>query len=455
MHGTISFSSRINEGSSFWIELDLEQQGVLSEENVALSELHNFRVLVINPDKDHGHIIENHLITWGMNFDNARTAGEAVELVSAGTGDNTHYHVIMVFKKYLDADPLQLLHQMTLRSIHTDRKFILIDDGNSTASQGTRALEDRYDYILDSNISRLTLFRALHALVASHYYYDDDQPIIGEKPAEYQTSITGLKILVGEDNPVSQKVVTNILEHGQHTVTIVANGEQVLNVLEKNTFDLLILDMHMPVINGIDVVKILRYTFPDKRHMPVMMLTANATKEAIQDCKDAGFDAYLTKPVEPQKLLDTVARLVTGRPRTDKNTIDPPLKVVSVNIPQKAPILDMETLSAISRVAKNQDFMNKLVEGFVANAQNLIKQILAATASNKHEEISDLAHSLHGSSRSIGANRLAIIAEKLSRLAKTENHFSAKTHINELTLIFTQTKAALSDYLKDKDSAAL
>ena len=69
--------------------------------------------------------------------------------------------------------------------------------------------------------------------------------------------------------------------------------------------------------------------------------------------------------------------------------------------------------------------------------------------------ISDLAHSLHGSSRSIGASRLAIIADKLSRVTKTENRFMAQTHINELTLAFTQTKSTLYDYLQGKNTVAL
>jgi two-component system sensor histidine kinase RpfC len=186
-----------------------------------------------------------------------------------------------------------------------------------------------------------------------------------------------------------------------------------------------------------------------------MMLTANATKEAIQDCEDAGFDAYLTKPVEPQKLLDTIARLVANKSRNNIDADELPLKVVSVNNPQKTPLLDIETLSAISSVAKSQDFMVKLVDGYVANAQNLIEQISAAIAHKKHGNISDLAHSLHGSSRSIGANRLAIIAEKLSRLTKTENRFMAHTHINELTLTFTQTKSALYEFLQGKNTASL
>ena len=456
MHGTIGFSSGLNEGSTFWFELDLEQQGVLSEENTALLEINNLRVLVINPDNDYGRVITNHLVTWGIYFDNARTADEAVERISTSVNNNNLYHVVIVFLKYLDADPLQFLHQLTMRSLQTDRKFILIDDRINVSGQEARALEKGYIYILDSNPSRLTLFRILHAQFASHYYYDNNAHLaIAEEPAGYQTPVTGLKILVGEDNPTNQMVIRKILEHGQHFVTLAANGEQALDALERDNFDLLIIDMHMPVINGIDVVKIFRFTLPDKQQMPVMMLTANATKEAIQSCHDAGFDAYLTKPVEPQKLLDTVARVVANKSRNSLVKDSLPLKVVNTNNPQKAPLLDIETLSSISRMAKSRDFMINLVDGYVTNALHLIEQINAAMARKKYGEISDLAHSLHGSSHSIGATRLALIADKLSGLANTENRFMAHTHINELNLTFTQTRSSLSDFLNDKDSVVL
>jgi len=259
---------------------------------------------------------------------------------------------------------------------------------------------------------------------------------------------------VGEDNPVNQMVIRKILEHGQHTVTVVANGEQVLEALESDTYDLLILDMHMPVINGIEVVNIFRCTFPGQRHIPIMMLTANATKEAIQSCQDAGLDAYLTKPVIPQKLLDTVAGLVDDKACNHADTAGPPRQAAPVNSPQKAPLVDLEILDAISRAAKSRDFMTKLVDGYIGNAQNLIEQISSAVAHKKYKDIPDLAHSLHGSSCCIGASRLATLAEKLSGLIKTGNHFLLQIHINELPRVYAQTRTSLFDFLQSKNITA-
>ncbi|MGH8120054.1 MAG: Hpt domain-containing response regulator, partial [Gammaproteobacteria bacterium] len=295
----------------------------------------------------------------------------------------------------------------------------------------------------------------LHALAATCYHHDShNHPATAETQSVCRTPVRGRKILVGEDNAVNQMVIRKILEHGQHLVTMVANGEQVLEAMEHDSFDLLILDMHMPIINGIDVVKILRYTFPERRHLPVMMLTANATKEAIQSCRDAGLDAYLTKPVTPRKLLDTVTRLVDNRANNRPDTDGPACEVAAANTPQKTPLVNLETLNDISRVAESRDFMVKLVDDYVGNARHLIEQISTAVAAQQYRDIPDLAHSLHGSSCSIGATRLANMAEQLSDLIQADNQCMLQVHINELFRVHAQTRTTLADFLQGKNIIA-
>jgi len=454
MQGRIGFTSRLNEGSTFWFELDLEPQPVLSEEQVALVYLQDTRVLLINLRKEHSRVIENHLSDWGVKYDYACSAKEAVARIKRAERNRHPFNIIIMFRKFLDADPLQLLRQFKFRSSHEGRRYILVDDEHDVPGWRKHLLQNGYAYILRSNLSRATLFRALHALVATHYYYDSGTlPAVAETGDVYRTSVQGLKILVGEDNPVNQMVIRKILEHGQHTVTVVANGEQVLEALDSDTFDLLILDMHMPIINGIDVVNIFRVTFPEKQHMPVMMLTANATKEAIQSCQNAGLDAYLTKPVVPQKLLDTVARLVVNRACNQPGMDETLRNDGGTDNPHQAPLVDLVTLDDISRVAKNREFMVKLVDGYVGNAQVLIERISSAVAAGNYQDIPDLAHSLHGSSCSIGATRLAGIAEKMSGLIKAGNHFMVQVQSNELLRVYAQTRTSLFDFLENKNIA--
>ena len=97
-------------------------------------------------------------------------------------------------------------------------------------------------------------------------------------------------------------VISKILEHAGHTPNIVENGQLALDALENAIFDLIIMDMQMPVMGGIDAAKIYHYTTSPEDQKPIIILTANATKEAMKQCEDANINAYLTKPIEAKKL---------------------------------------------------------------------------------------------------------------------------------------------------------
>ena len=456
MGGKIGLKSKPDEGSTFWFELGFEQQPVLSEENDVLTILNGINILLVNPEPDYGRTIEQHLSTWQINFDYANSAKDVINKITNRVYNNKPYNIIIVFYKYLDSDPIQFIRRIKTQTNLRDRNFILVDDEKPDFEQQLPILHTGYASILNSNPSRITLFRALYSLVAGNYIYDNrsTQEIADNKP-DYQIPVQGLSILVGEDNPTNQKVICKILEYGNHVITLAENGEQVLDKLEDDDFDLVILDMHMPVMNGIEVTKLFRFTNPEKKHMPILMLTANATTEALRACEEAGLDAYLTKPVEPQKLLNTISSLMENRKYNRPARGKAPLKIVSLNDPENMPLLDMQSLTAISSMAKDHNFMRELIEGYINNSQNLIEQISSSITCSDYETTGELAHSLDGSSRSIGAKRLAIIADKLFRLVQTEHYLAAPSLLGVLDSAFEQTRNALLSFLDNQKSATL
>ena len=456
MGGQIGFESIPGEGSTFWFEIVLELQPVLSEEKVALNQINNIQILLVNSQREYSHIVENHLTTWKIGFDRAGTAEDAVNKIS-NTGNNDRiYNIVLVFKKYLDVDPLQFIHLIKKRIRSKEHKFVLIDDDELSAEEKSQLIKTGYVSIMDSTPDRNVFFHVLHALVAGNYNWGlSPQSGNINKTEDYPVSSRSLKILVGEDNLTNQKVIRKILEYGQHQVTIAENGEKTLDALEKTDFDLIILDMHMPIMNGIETAKIFRFMYPEKKHVPIMMLTANATTSALQACKDAGLDAYLTKPVEPKLLLSTVADLMHNRQNNKIPKDKIPLRVVSLNNPVNVPLLDIQTLNTISAMAKDQDFMPGLIKGYIDNAQIMIEQINSAVTHAEYEIIGGLAHTLDGSSRSIGAKRLSIIADKLRKQTQADRYNISTSQIDELRTVFEQTCDSLRSFLDNQNSAVL
>ena len=118
-----------------------------------------------------------------------------------------------------------------------------------------------------------------------------------------------LAILVAEDNPINTKVITSFLEEANHKVTHAENGKLALECLQKNTFDLVIMDMRMPEMDGLQATKKWRTQEGFHQHLPIIALTANATPEDKKACTSAGMDAFLTKPVDKQNLYSIIADL--------------------------------------------------------------------------------------------------------------------------------------------------
>jgi HPt (histidine-containing phosphotransfer) domain-containing protein len=128
--------------------------------------------------------------------------------------------------------------------------------------------------------------------------------------------------------------------------------------------------------------------------------------------------------------------------------------VVSVSNPDNTPLLDIQTLNTISDMAKDQTFMISLIEGYLTNAKNTIEQINSAVARSDYDSISSLAHTLDGSSRSIGAKRLSLVADQLYKHARSDRRKIGSSRIQELQTVFTETSESLCSFLDDYKFAA-
>ena len=129
--------------------------------------------------------------------------------------------------------------------------------------------------------------------------------VAAQQPAKI-TKIRGARVLVAEDNATNQRVTQLILESGGHRATIAGNGELALDALERGGFDLALFDLSMPVVSGLEALRLYQYT--TSRPIPVLILSANVTTEIIAECQSAGCAEFIAKPVRPSTLLDAIER---------------------------------------------------------------------------------------------------------------------------------------------------
>ena len=122
----------------------------------------------------------------------------------------------------------------------------------------------------------------------------------------------GLVVLVADDNRTNRKVIAKILERAGHDVHLVDNGERALDALNERAIDVALMDVNMPVMNGIEATKLYRFASLGRKRVPIIALTADASPEMRRRCEDAGMDSCVTKPIEPARLLGIIDATVGG-----------------------------------------------------------------------------------------------------------------------------------------------
>lgn len=446
MNGEIDFSSKLGEGTTFWFELEFQPQAILSEEEASIQDFSGSRLLFVNPLQSKTESIENYLSLWPIEYDFADNAKEAMDMIhNANNIDNHPYLIIMVFDKHLDTESKNFIQWVKNESTFNNFTFILIDDNETTSSNERSLLTSGYASIINSTPDRVTLFRIIHAAIAGVNTITSKSDI--QLPDEEVSKGTNFNILVGEDNLTNQKVIKNILEYANHKTTLVENGEEVLDKLEEEDFDLIILDMQMPVMGGIEAAKVYRFMYPDKKHIPILILTANATSEAKEICKKANIDAYLSKPVDPDILINTITSLVLKKKQQSEVMSKTSLSIINNNNTSRDNIIDINTLNDIASMAKNLEFIEKLISNYLSNSENIISRIRQAYSLLDYDELANLTHTLVGSSNSIGAERLAILANDINKNARKRLKQPISKYIESLNDAFIATELELNEYL--------
>lgn len=278
---------------------------------------------------------------------------------------------------------------------------ILIDSLNL----GRETLEQRFSsgfsVVFNAPLESRSLSNALHL---AQLPAEETRSLVLPDTASLATvPKKGLFILVADDHPVNQEVIKGILEFGGHTVHIVGNGEEALDLLESDffRFDLMILDMHMPKIGGLDVLK--AYRFMERENpIPAIILTANATVQALADCEEAGAAVYLTKPVDAKRLLSAVDSLPFRKSETASTRIEDRPDLGD----DRDGAIDLGMLKHLEELTDNPNFLKDLVERFSSDGHDLIREIEEAAFSTDYSRFQDAVHALKGSAAQIGGFRL-------------------------------------------------
>ncbi len=449
MGGKIGVHSTPGAGTTFWFEVVLEKQPLPDQTTDTRQTLASSRVLLVSTDVGQCAPLLENLKTWAVESATVANAAQAFASLVNAAQRNRPYHTVLVDQPHLDVYPIQFaaavraepsLKQLSLVLLHSVQ-----DDMDAD-----RYRKAGYACVLQTPVEKRLLFNALHAAGATQLESQDVVRLVDHYRGTETGRAPGLRILVAEDNHTNQKVIRKILESVGHRPQLVDNGEQALEALGHERFDLAILDMQMPVMDGLDAIKIFRFAHPQTT-LPFLVLTANATTDAKNECQEAGASAFLTKPIDPKALLAQISRLV---PQPLVRTV-PDGPEQSVTTPQPAHILNAATLASLESLGKRTDFVARLIHGFLEDTETLLGKMQQALREQRYNEFKDIAHALKGSSGSIGAEALHQIATGVGRLTHDEIRTQATTLMHDLVNAYESARYELLSYLDGRNGSAV
>lgn len=216
-----------------------------------------------------------------------------------------------------------------------------------------------------------------------------------------------LRILVAEDSLVNQKLAVGLLERRGHTVVIANNGKQAVATLASQDFDVVLMDVQMPEMDGLDATAAIRAREKQTgRHVPIIALTAHAMRGDRERFLAAGMDDFVAKPIRLQQLLETLQRVLAASDGSDPPPAGPS--------PQE-PVMDWD--GALATVAGDRALLRSLVETMLEEAPGLLEAIRGAVASGDAPALQRAAHTLKGSARYFKAAGVFERARDLEKMA--------------------------------------
>lgn len=243
--------------------------------------------------------------------------------------------------------------------------------------------------------------------------------------AEPQAEIVARSVLVADDNRTNRNILSAILEAAGHIVTQVCDGDEVVDILQKEKFDIVLLDVNMPRMNGIDACRMWRQIEGSRQRLPIIGVTADATTETEVQCLGAGMDLRLTKPINAALLLATIQKYCSAKPPTQirDSHSDHSVAVLRPETSKASvadeTVIDANHLSYLGSIG-DADFLNGMIEGFFEDSADSSASMERALSEKDPELFRFAAHAFKSASNNIGAIKLADLCGRLEKITEVE-----------------------------------
>ncbi len=425
MDGEIGVKSELGKGSNFWFSVFLEKQEKGRAE--AVERIHScmkdMRVLVVDDNQTNRIILEKMLENFGCVVETASSGAKAIKMLKSAARSGNKYQLLLLdmMMPGMNGEHTTIIIKNT-PAISDVPVVILTSIGG--VGDVSHMREIGCDGYLVKPVKQSLLLDTITTILGNKY-----EAITITHEGEVTDSVVNseilrdVNILLVEDHPVNQKTASIMLTKAGYLVDIAENGRIAVEMVEKKEYDLVLMDIQMPEMDGYEATGIIRARDGESKHTIIIAMTAHSMQGDRERCIEAGMDDYLPKPINQPEMFNVIGKWTNGKTDFAESGF------LHEEIEKESPV---NLKSAMTRFRNDKGFFKEMVVEFLNYVPEQIKVLEDATSSEDAEGVQRNAHSIKGAAGNLSADRLHAIALNIENSGRIGNVYDVPSMISDL-----------------------
>ena len=435
MNGDIGVTSELGKGTTFTFTAHFGISNNIERKSINIEKLRGIKVLIVDDNEEAREILKEQIESFGMDVVAAGSGKRAIELLKKAAIEKPFDLVFLDWRMpELDGlDTAKIINE-DKELKHTPLTIMVTAFGREEIAK--KAEESGVNGFLMKPVNGSLLLDTIMQVFGKGNELNEYHEINKIKDESFK-NIAGIKILLVEDTILNQEVAREILEDAGAIVEIADNGQKAVDAVEKNRYDVVLMDIQMPVMGGYEATKEIRDRGYTK--LPIIAMTAHAMSGIKEECITNGMNDYVSKPIEQNELFGALSKWYKG------NNSSNDVKIKEKDIENTEEIILIEGLNyekGVSRVGGKRKFYKKLLFDFIVSYENSCKKIADNIAIENWEEAVREAHTLKGVSGNLSIDSIH------KKSMELENYIKEKDNSNIKKLIL-ETEIEIQNFIKN------